>query len=475
MVIRLVRTGCGPVEGLAESDPCVTVFRGVPFAAPPVGNLRWKPPQPVSPWREVRCAHTFAPMAMQPLGSPDDFYGKEWQMDADAPMSEDCLYLNIWTPSLRGVGDQTRVVPTANAKGLPVMVWIHGGAFQCGSVAEKEFDGYQLARRGVVVVSLAYRLNVFGFFSHADLEMEVRDERLGDACANFGFLDQRMGIQWVHDNIAAFGGDPANITVFGQSAGGASVLAQMCSPMRRGLFDRAIIQSSGGVGVFNAHIWSLEEAQRNGERFLRHLGVGSLDEARAIPARDVLAAAESLSSPEGSNGGWPMVENWIPCVDGRFLTDQYAKTIESGACVDVDLLFGNTTNEFNEERDGVFVAAGEEGNRELGRLWVEAGGKEPFYYRFDVPMPGDDAGAFHSSDLWFSFGTLSKCWRPFVGWHYDLARMMCSYWANFALSGDPNGSDMDGDPLPQWEKSTTDSMGPMVFSKTLSVGSKRHV
>lgn len=473
MVIRLVRTGCGPVEGLSEDDPCVTVFRGIPFAAPPVENLRWMPPQPVSPWQEVRCAHAFAPMAMQPVGSPDDFYGKEWQMDLETPMSEDCLYLNIWTPALCGVGDRTRIISDSHVKGLPVMVWIHGGAYQCGSVAEKEFDGYQLARRGVVVVSLTYRLNVFGFFAHPDL-----NNGYGDGCelpcANFGFLDQRMGLQWVRDNIAAFGGDANNITVFGQSAGGASVLAQVCSPMSRGMFKRAIMQSSGGVGVFNTHIWSLSEAQRNGERFLRHLGVDSLDKARAIPAHDLLAAAESFSPPAESSGGWSMVENWIPCVDGRFLTDQYARTIESGACGGIDLLFGNTTNEFNEERDGVLVAAGEEGNRELGRLWVEAGGKAPFYYRFDVPMPGDDAGAFHSSDLWFTFGTLSKCWRPFVGWHYDLARMMCSYWTNFALSGDPNGSDMDGNPLPQWERFKTDSARSMVFSKTLSVGSGRH-
>ena len=212
----MIRQGC--VDGFSDADPVITVFRGIPYAKPPVDELRWREPQPAEAWDGVLEAGDFAPMPMQPLPGSDEFYGREWQIDADTPMAEDCLYLNIWTPALRGCGSgsEIRTDSRCDGHGLPVMVWLYGGAFQTGSTCEKEFNGEQLARQGVVVVSIAYRLNVFGFFAHAMLEKEAVD---GRPCANFGFLDQRMGIQWVKDNIALFGGDPANITVFGQSAG----------------------------------------------------------------------------------------------------------------------------------------------------------------------------------------------------------------------------------------------------------------
>lgn len=218
----MIRQGC--VDGFSDADPVITVFRGIPYAKPPVDELRWREPQPAEAWDGVLEAGDFAPMPMQPLPGSDEFYGREWQIDADTPMAEDCLYLNIWTPALRGCGSgsEIRTDSRCDGHGLPVMVWLYGGAFQTGSTCEKEFNGEQLARQGVVVVSIAYRLNVFGFFAHAMLEKEAVD---GRPCANFGFLDQRMGIQWVKDNIALFGGDPANITVFGQSAGAASALA----------------------------------------------------------------------------------------------------------------------------------------------------------------------------------------------------------------------------------------------------------
>lgn len=365
-------------------------------------------------------------------------------------MSEDCLYLNIWTPALRGYGADSMVA----SEKLPVMVWIYGGAYQCGGTFEKEFDGTHLAANGVVVVSVAYRLNAFGFMTHPLLHEEAVERGDGEPYANFGFLDQRAGIQWVKENIAKFGGDPENITVFGQSAGAASVLAQICSPMNHGLFQKAIMQSGAGLGYFNARQDTLEHAQANGIRLFEALGVSTLEQARAIPARTVLEAAESLSVPpdSGREDDWSMIVNWVPCVDGLFLPDQEERIVEGCKANNVDMLVGNTTNEFiASTEDGKPVHVGQLGNLTLIRKWTASGGTAPYYYHFDVAMPGDDAGAFHSSDLWFSFGSLAKCWRPFVGWHYDLARRMGLYWTNFAANGDPNGTDRDGTPLPVWD------------------------
>ena len=452
-MLRTVQTALGPVEGLAAPEPEITVFRGIPFAAPPVGDRRWRAPRPVEPWPGTLAAYDFAPACPQPTpGGSNEFYDREWGTDPAIELNEDCLYLNIWTPALRGNRRDTRVVADHP---LPVMVWIHGGAYQTGCTAEKEFDGSALARRGVVVVSVGYRLNVFGFLAHNRLREEAEARHDDEPYANFGFLDQRAGIRWVVKNIAAFGGDPENITIFGQSAGAGSVLAQICSPLNRGLFQRAIMQSGAGLGMFNRHQQSLEDGHRTAERLFEALGVSSLDEARQVPADELLAAAEALPVPpdSGREGDWSMMVNWVPCVDGRFITDQYARTIARGEQNEVEILLGNTTGEFMEtDADGTLLPAGEVGNLKLIAEWIRGGRKAPYYYRFDVTMPGDDAGAFHSSELWFSFGTLATCWRPFVGWHYDLSRRMVAYWTNFAATGDPNGPDADGTPLPEWTR-----------------------
>ena len=452
-MLRTVQTALGPVEGLAAPEPEITVFRGIPFAAPPVGDRRWRAPRPVEPWPGTLAAYDFAPACPQPTpGGSNEFYDREWGTDPAIELNEDCLYLNIWTPALRGNRRDTRVVADHP---LPVMVWIHGGAYQTGCTAEKEFDGSALARRGVVVVSVGYRLNVFGFLAHNRLREEAEARHDDEPYANFGFLDQRAGIRWVVKNIAAFGGDPENITIFGQSAGAGSVLAQICSPLNRGLFQRAIMQSGAGLGMFNRHQQSLEDGHRTAERLFEALGVSSLDEARQVPAAELLAAAEALPVPpeSGREGDWSMMVNWVPCVDGRFITDQYARTISRGEQNEVEILLGNTTGEFMEpDADGTPLPAGEVGNLKLIAEWIRSGRKAPYYYRFDVTMPGDDAGAFHSSELWFSFGTLATCWRPFVGWHYDLSRRMVAYWTNFAATGDPNGPDADGTPLPEWTR-----------------------
>ncbi len=475
-MLREVMTESGRVRGLPAADPRVTVFRGIPFAAPPVGANRWRAPQPAGKWDGVRNCFEFGPIAMQeiPGGNPDDIYTREWHVDSNVPMSEDCLQLNIWT---NAASPDDR---------LPVMVWIYGGGLMVGYPSEMEMDGERIARRGVILVSINYRVNVFGFLAHPELSAEAPD-----APTNFGHLDQQAGIAWVRRNIAAFGGDPDNITIFGQSAGGGSCEIQLCSPRNRGLFRRAILHSSGGLLPPSSLSMNLSEAEKQGIRLFERLGVKSLAEARELDAHALWDAAVG-------SGGF----RWGTVTGDAFLPDTPANIILRGEENDADIIIGNTGDEFlfrPEVTDAEalvayarrkFPAVADEyisiarrggdtveemkrsvtyNNFEMGNvLWLEHNSRSPkhrmYFYRFDPEIPGwDDPGAFHSSDLWFAFETLAKCWRPFTGRHYDLARQMCNYWTNFARSGDPNGNDADGTPMEKWEPYAADNKKLMFF------------
>lgn len=414
-MLRIVHTGCGAIEGIAAPEPEITVFRGIPFAAPPVGDLRWRAPQPVAAWAGTLAAHDFAPACPQPTpGDSNEFYDREWGTDPRHRARRGLPLSERVDPALRGSDEDTRVSGSPAAgdgvdsrRRLPDRMHRREGIRRLCPGAPWRGGGFR-------------RLPAqwFGFLAHNRLREEAEARHDDEPYANFGFLDQRAGIRWVVKNIAAFGGDPENITIFGQSAGAGSVLAQICSPLNRGLFQRAIMQSGAGLGMFNRHQQSLEDGHRTAERLFEALGVSSLDEARQVPAAELLAAAEALPVPpeSGREGDWSMMVNWVPCVDGRFITDQYARTIARGEQNEVEILLGNTTGEFMEtDADGTLLPAGEVGNLKLIAEWIRSGRKAPYYYRFDVAMPGDDAGAFHSSELWFSFGTLATCWRPFVG------------------------------------------------------------
>ena len=320
-MLRETMTECGRVRGIPAADPRITAYRGIPFAAPPVGELRWRAPRPAQKWEGVRDCARFAPISMQetPGEDPNAFYSREWHVDPDIPMSEDCLYLNVWTPA------------KSAEERLPVMVWIFGGGMTCGYPAEMEFDGERLARRGVVLVSVNYRVNSFGLLAHPELTAEARAE--GTPPANLALQDQRAGIQWVRRNIHAFGGNPDCITVFGHSAGGRSTWAQVTSPLNRGLFRRAIAQSGGLTGDF-ARYPSLQEAEARGEAFLRHLGVSSIAEARALDARTLLDKTLSWKGPR-----------WSPVLDGTFLQEDPCDAILHGRQNDVELMCGNTADE----------------------------------------------------------------------------------------------------------------------------------
>ena len=472
-MLRIVKTENGLVEGIPAADPRITAFKGVPFAAPPVGKNRWRAPQPAENWEGIRKCYQFAPISMQEIPGQvaDNIYTREWHVDSDIPMSEDCLYLNVWTPA-----------KAADEK-LPVMVWIFGGGYQCGYTAEMEFDGERIARRGVILVSVNYRVNAFGFLSHPEIAKEDPDGCYG----NYGLLDQKAGIEWVKRNIAAFGGDPENITIFGQSAGAGSVQCQMVSPLTKGLFQRAITHSGGGLRKYGqgGSAIPLETAFENGVKFFEYLGVKTLEEARAIDEVTLRDKAITFGH----------IKVWGPTLDGRFLPDDASDMVYRNEYHDIEVMIGNTGNEHNapipktvaeleafaknemgkyadeflalanaKTDEDVVEFCKKETNVFLGRclnglLFLRNQTKydrKPVYaYYFNPTIPGwDNPGAFHSTDLWFVFETLAKCWRPFNGKHYDLARHMCNYWTNFAKTGNPNGLDANGEAMLEWKNYT---------------------
>lgn len=474
-MLRQAKTEYGTVQGIPGGDPRITIYRGIPYAKPPVGELRWRAPQPHPGWQGVRDASRFPPMAMQGrLGTdPTEFYTRELHPTAaEYPISEDCLYLNIWTPA------------ESAEERLPVFFYIHGGGLTCGYSYEMEFDGEHVARKGCILVTPGYRLGMFGFMAHPGLEDSTQ--------GNFGFQDQLEALLWVKRNIAAFGGNPDRITIGGQSAGASSVTALMCSPMSRDLFQGAILMSGGGVQAVGHFARSLEEAQEAGVRFLRWLGAETPDQARELPAEEILAAQQAIAREDPSRSSMPGI-----VYGGAFMPEHPLKVILSGKLPAIPYMTGCCLGEgksfgrrfgpwkdakefepfardfFGSRAENVLrmpEAQTEEGLRRITdsdafhffRVGQEAmarvladQGKTVYQYLFDHDIPGEDhAGSFHGSDLWFVFDSLARCWRPFTGKHYDLARAVSSYFVNFVRTGDPNGRDWIGNPLPRWEAYT---------------------
>ena len=412
----------GKVRGQAATDPRITVYKGIPFAAKPIGENRWRAPQPCPDWDGVLEAYNFGPISYQDRpGMGTDIYCREWHVDPGVEISEDCLYLNIWTPAKK------------TDEKLPVLVWYFGGAFQWGYTAEMEFNGEQLAKRGIVVVSVAYRLNCFGFLAHPSLSKEAPD-----APSNFGLMDQCAGLNWVHDNIAAFGGDPDHITISGQSAGGSSVMHQLTHKGNEKLIKGAAIFSGiirpddPNVDIFRP--LNLSEAEKIGEEFFESLGVKNLEEARALSQEEVF---------NGYNRFVADHPRMFPIQDGAFCTDDPVQLFIDRKCADVPVMAGNTTDEFSAA--GVNTV-----EKSVKNVFCAASQNAPeqsfYYYRFDPEIPEDGhpgdsfPGTFHSCDLWFFFNSIDKCSRAYRGKHFDLARQMCDYYANFIKTGDPNNT-----------------------------------
>lgn len=443
----------GIVEGLREGQ--VNAFLGVPYAAPPVGEYRWRPPQPLTPWAGVRRTTRFGASAWQ-LQDAKGFgpWTPEYVVQND--VSEDCLYLNIWSPD---------VSPEAR---LPVLVWIHGGAFFQGSGSVPIYNGRELASHGVVVVTINYRLGVFGFLAHPDLAQQGDEAPLG----NFGLQDQIAALKWVQSNIAAFGGDPQAVTIAGQSAGAMSVHMLVASPLAKGLFHRAIAQSGPPTLV---QITSSRQAQADGQQFLEELNQPSFAAMRESGVSDLTRtlspAPRFMPMVDGALiPAWPPQNSSAPCVNDVPMLVGQTSDENSGldphyASDDPEAFSGLMQRYFGAQapqmsttylgaNSGNFSAAYRHASldRWLGAHWSwwdhrsKTAASPTFAYLFDHVTPGPNSeryGAFHTSDVPYVFAVLDAApGRGFTEVDRSVSDTLSSYWLNFVKSGDPNGASL---------------------------------
>ncbi len=503
----VVHIASGMLEGTQRGN--ITVFEGVPFAAPPVGALRWREPRTVAPWQGVRDATAPSHPCMQNVAGTDTFlaplaatYGVTLNRQTLDP-SEDCLYLDLWTPSLQ---------PGAH---LPVMVWLHGGSNRVGSGTESGYNGSVLASQGVIVVTINYRLGAMGFFSHPELTAESSHHSSG----NYGLLDQIAALKWVQENIAAFGGDASNVTLFGESAGSIDATTLMTSPLTTGLFRRVIAESGTAFGLGRERTVAEMEllGLAVGKEALGGKSGSQLQALRSLPAAKIAEIENRLiaSQFKGYDPNASIVDGWV-------LFESPAKGFATGKIQPVDLLAGVNAREFSAFRVGAEDAArksavaipkprfsdqlkqfadlarplygswtdmavatytgrimvhgnlavDQASNDILGACPVGAeaalatrAGRRAYVYRFDRSVPGKGEaalGAFHSLELPYVFGTFQARtfnWLPFNATDQKLSQTMRAYWTNFAKSGDPNGQG-----LTRWTPWNTGQEPFLVFS-----------
>jgi para-nitrobenzyl esterase len=464
-----VNTASGTLRGVTDGD--VSIFRGIPYAAPPVGEFRWRPPQPLTPWEGVRDASEFGPNCAQAGWGAAPGTISEGS-------SEDCLYLNLWTPADVRPGDK-----------LPVMVWIHGGAFVGGSGSGS--SGNEFASQGVILITINYRLGRLGHFAFPALSEEHPEEPKG----SYAFMDQIAALKWVQENIAPFGGDPDKVTIFGFSAGGVSVHSLLTIPAAKGLFHKAISHSGGGrdgvltgrpINKENADPLYPVSAETIGINFACKHGIEGTD-AAALAKLRALSVEEIVDGGQESDGqGGPRTYSG-PILDGKLVVETAESAYKAGRQARVPLMIGNCSAEIggafvstSSSKDELFSQFGQledearaaydpEGNKEFAEVvtkfntdWVwgeparmtartfEAMGEPAYMFQFGyVPAPMRERaryGAGHGSDVGYVFGNLrNRDGSPVEPEAQELARMMNSYWTNFARTGDPNGKD-----LPHW-------------------------
>jgi para-nitrobenzyl esterase len=460
----VVKTDQGKVQGKMSADGQAKAFLGIPYAAPPVGPLRWKPPQPAAKWHGVRQATSFGNHCFQ-----QDVYDD--MVFRDPGESEDCLTLNVWTPAAKPAGK------------LPVMVWIYGGGFTGGGTSEPRQDGEKLTHKGVIVVSMNYRLGIFGFMATHELVAEDAHHSAG----NYGLMDQLACLQWVRRNAASFGGDPGNVTIFGESAGSFAVSAQMASPLAQGLFVHAIGESGGAFASKELAFPPVEQVVKTTDDYFgRVLGESNLAKLRAMSSPEIL----KLGSTKGP--GKPPFE---PDTDGYFLPESVAVIFAAGKQAHVPLLAGwnmdesHTKQTLQEIADERFAArAGDflkvyQGDNEVEQqraandfggdkflvystwAWLEAqvkSGSPAYRYLFAQPSPGDrfhpvSGGAFHSDEIEYVFGNLDSrkaAGAQFTPEDYKVSELMQTFWTNFARTGDPNSTSAPHWPAydaPDWQ------------------------
>lgn len=401
----------GKIQGTITDG--IAVYKGIPFAAAPVGELRWKAPQPVTPWDGILVCDKFGAPCWQPNHVSTDGYMHEFFFDGDPEFSEDCLYLNVWAP--------------AKGKNLPVTLWIHGGAFSYGWGFEPEMDGEEWAKHGGILVSCNYRLGILGFLTHPLLSAEDPDGVSG----NYGILDQIAAIKWIKNNIASFGGDPSRITIMGQSAGAMSVKDIVTSPLAKGLVAGAIIQSGGGIMEnFPLGGQTLAQSESAWKDLMDWAGFTTLEQMRDIEPQRLLTIANEYAAATGKYPGMP-----APVIDGKVLPESFDSAAAEGRIADIPYMIGSTLDDMMGLNTGIeqFCALREEA------------GTPAYAYQFARRLPDDGrpgilTGAFHSSELWYMFKSLRLSWRPFTPGDYALSEEMITRWTNFAAYGNPNGA-----------------------------------
>ena len=395
----IVNTPCGQLQGIAGSVPGTIAYKGIRYAT----AGRWEYPKQVKSWEGVYDATQYGACSYQPRAFYNEeenlkkiFYYNEFRKGETYTYSEDCLFLNIFTPETAKAGDK-----------LPVLIYIHGGGFTGGCGHEKHFDGPVWPTKGIIGVTLNYRLGPMGFVCLPQLKEEA------GFTGNYGLYDQMTAIQWVKDNIAAFGGDPDNMTIMGQSAGAASVQLQSVSPMTDGLFSKAIMSSGCGLGGMLAS--TVEKSCLFWTEVMTRCGCETLEQFRKLPPDQLFAAWQTAKKEiKGGSGAA------FPVKDGRF-------SVENAVPKDIPYMAGSTS----EDMAPPILQS-------MSRKWISQRNKPSYTWYFDRQLPGDDNGAWHSSDLWYWFGTLCNCWRPMTQKDRDLSEQMVQYLCNFVRSGNPN-------------------------------------
>jgi para-nitrobenzyl esterase len=470
----------GQLTGAPGRNPRITVFKGVPFAAPPVGDLRWRAPEPAKSWTGVHAATAFRPSCVQAIVDARNPWTYEFM--AHGEISEDCLYLNVWTPA------------RAATERLPVFVYIHGGANTEGSGSVPVYDGEGLAGKGLVVVTINYRLGIFGFLAHPALTKEAGYHASG----NYGLLDQIAALRWVRDNIAAFGGDAARVTVAGQSAGASAVHNLTASPLAKGLLHRAIAESGSSLTTLSASR-SLADQEADGVKFAAAKQAASLADLRRMTWQALFAPVPRPATEPAPTFRWGTI------VDDYALPASIGKVFASGQQNDVPTLTGSNADEngaspqptatatsfaaqasqryggdasaflqlYPAASDADAKVAQNASARDTARvstyLWALDRGKTaktPAYtYFWSHVLPGPDAGtygAFHTSEVPYALNALAMSDRPFTAADRQIADTMSSYWANFAKTGNPNGAGLPRWPAVAEQPGTTMEIGDQV-------------
>ncbi|NJB70191.1 para-nitrobenzyl esterase [Saonia flava] len=452
----IVETNSGKVEGVLLQEN-IKVFKGIPYAEPPINELRWKAPIPKKPWKDIKKCYEFGASPMQAKPTPFMFWPKEYLIP-EAPISEDCLYLNVWTKSIKKEVKK------------PVLVYIYGGGFRSGGSGCPIYDGTSTAKKDVVFVSINYRVGVFGFMAHPELTAESKNKSSG----NYALLDMIAALKWVKGNISAFGGDPNNVTIAGQSAGAFAVNYLTTSPLAKGLFHKAIAESGGSFRTQpNRPKQNLASAETTGLEYANELKVNSLKELRKMSAEELLAQSGGTSWPVIDGYIIPKsiyntykegIQNDVPMLMGWNKDDLVGSGNRSSADYKAWMIsrFGGMADTFLEQYPGDSDKEASIAQKHLGRdetfglqvyTWAgmqsTTGSSKVYLYNFNRNLPFYDEstnfGAFHSSEIVYAYDNLNTSDRPWEKIDYKIANTMSTYWTNFVKYGNPNGKN-----LPIW-------------------------